>query len=203
MTAINIWRNSILGKWNTGARRLLLAAGTSIVILARSAKTDTKYVFAGFRNDTNWPDGAPWLLSLVQSVLSVTALDVVYHTTEEMPNLRLNALRALLYTVVVGGGTILDAAGDIAILAMVLRAMSSRAVAATVGLLVSGCFVNGFSASITSVSRLFAMARDRDVVFDEFLEHFSPCHNVPVDFILFCYVQRLLRVVLLGPDRGV
>lgn len=78
---------------------------TSIVLLAKSAKTDAAYVFTNFNNETHWPDGIAWILGLLQSALSLTAFDVVLHMTEEMPNPRRDAPRALLYAIAVGGVT--------------------------------------------------------------------------------------------------
>lgn len=121
-TAVNIWGNKILGKWNTGAckYRITLTTGvtnlsvywsifgvlvTSIVLLAKSSKTDARYVFTSFNNETNWPNGVAWILGLLQSALSLTAFDVVLHMTEEMPNPRRDAPRALVYAIAVGGVT--------------------------------------------------------------------------------------------------
>lgn len=76
------------------------------------------------------------------------------------------------------------------IVAMLLRATQSRAAATIISLMLSGCFINGSSASVTSASRLmFAMARDaRGIVFHSFFKHIAPHLNVLARAILFCYV---------------
>ncbi|KAM0741843.1 hypothetical protein ACQRIT_004700 [Beauveria bassiana] len=219
-TAINIWGNNILGRWNTGALywSILGVVVTSIVLLAKSAKTDAKYVFTEFKNETNWPDGVAWILGLVQSALSLTAYDVVLHMTEEMPNPRGDAPRALIYAIAVGGLTgflfilvilfcladptsVLTAPGNMPIVAMVLRATQSRAAACIISLMISVCFINGSSASITSVSRLlFAMARDRGIIFHDFFAHITPHLNVPLRPILLCYGFNVcFGLLYLGP----
>ncbi len=78
---------------------------TSVVLLAKSTKREVEYVFTDFNNETNWPDGVAWTLGLLQSALSLTAFDVVLHMTEEMPNPRRDAPRALIYAIAVGGVT--------------------------------------------------------------------------------------------------
>lgn len=77
----------------------------SIVLLAMSEKTDAKFVFADFENQTGWPDGLSWILGLLQSALSLIASDVVLHMTEEMPNPSRDSPRALIYAILVGGVT--------------------------------------------------------------------------------------------------
>ncbi len=75
------------------------------------------------------------------------------------------------------------------IVAMLLRATQGRAAATIISLMLSGCFINGLSASITSASRLvIAMARDGGIIFHSFFEHIATRLNVPVRAILFCYV---------------
>ncbi|KAM3428018.1 hypothetical protein MY4824_009084 [Beauveria thailandica] len=219
-TAINIWGNNILGRWNTGALywSILGVVVTSIVLLANSAKTDAKYVFTEFKNETNWPNGVAWILGLVQSALSLTGFDVVLHMTEEMPNPRRDAPRALIYTIAVGGLTgflfilvilfclsdptsVVSAPGSMPIVAMVLRATQSRAAASIISLMISVCFINGSSASITSVSRLlFAMARDRGIIFHNFFAHITPHLDVPLRPILLCYGFNVcFGLLYLGP----
>ncbi len=91
--------------------------------------------------------------------------------------------------------------GNMPIVAMVLRATHSRAAAAIISLMLGGCFINGSSASITSASRLmFAMARDRGIIFHEFFELIAPTLNVPVRAILFCYGFNIcFGLLYLGP----
>lgn len=87
------------------------------------------------------------------------------------------------------------------IIEMVLQATKSRAAATILSLMLGICFVNGSSASITSASRLlFAMARDRGIVFHGFFSHIQPGLNVPVRTILFCFVFNVcFGLLYLGP----
>ncbi|KAM3505973.1 hypothetical protein MY11210_007748 [Beauveria gryllotalpidicola] len=211
------WRKPVVSRalyWS-----ILGVVVTSIVLLAKSAKTDAEYVFTKFKNETNWPDGVAWILGLVQSALSLTGFDVVLHMTEEMPNPRRDAPRALIYTIAVGGLTsflfilvilfcltdptsVLTAPGNMPIVAMVLRATQSRAAACIISLMISVCFINGSSASITSVSRLlFAMARDRGIIFHDFFAYITPRLDVPIRSILLCYGFNVcFGLLYLGPS---
>ncbi|PMB64507.1 Choline transport protein [Beauveria bassiana] len=101
--------------------------------------------------------------------------------TEEMPNPRGDAPRALIYAIAVGGLT--------------------RAAACIISLMISVCFINGSSASITSVSRLlFAMARDRGIIFHDFFAHITPHLNVPLRPILLCYIFNVcFGLLYVGP----
>lgn len=87
------------------------------------------------------------------------------------------------------------------IVAMVLRATHSRAAAAIISLMLSVCFINGSSASITSASRLlYAMARDRGIIYPDFFGHIAPRLHVPVRAILLCYGFNVcFGLLYLGP----
>ncbi len=124
-TAGNIWGNKILGRWNDAActcsrlpRAFCVPALTfavswsilavviiSIVVLATSEKTSGAYVFGSFQNSTGWPDGISWILGLLQSALSLIGFDAALHMTEEMPRPSVDAPRAILYAIAVGGVT--------------------------------------------------------------------------------------------------
>ena len=84
---------------------ILSFAIISIVLLSMSDKTDAKFVFTTFQNETGWPDGMAWILGLLQSALSLIGFDVVLHMTEEMPNPSRDAPRAMMYAIGVGGTT--------------------------------------------------------------------------------------------------
>ncbi|KAK3177553.1 hypothetical protein K4F52_009695 [Lecanicillium sp. MT-2017a] len=219
-TAVNIWGNKILGKWNTAALYWSISGAViiSIVLLAMADKTDPAYVFTSFENQTGWPDGLSWILGLLQSALSLIAFDVVLHMTEEMPNPRRDCPRALIYSIAVGGVTgllfilailfcltdpesILDTPTQMPIVEMLLRATASRAGTTVMSLMLAICFINGSNASITSASRLlYAMARDRGIIFHGYFSHISPGLNVPVRTIAVCYVFNVcFGLLYLGP----
>ncbi|EXU97113.1 amino acid permease family protein [Metarhizium robertsii] len=219
-TVVNIWGNKILGKWNDGALywSILGVVVISIVLLSMSEKTDADFVFTNFQNTTGWPDGISWILGLLQSALSLIGFDVVLHMTEEMPNPSRDSPRALIYAILVGGVTgtlfilailfcfndpeaILGTTTGMPIVEIILRATKNRAATTVLSLMLAVCFVNGSNASITSASRLmYAMARDRGVVFHGFFSHIEPKLNVPVRTILFCYLFNVcFGLLYLGP----
>lgn len=87
------------------------------------------------------------------------------------------------------------------IVELILQATKSRAAATILSLMLAVCFINGTNASITSVSRLlYAMARDRGIVFHNYFAHIQAGLNVPVRTIMFCFVFNILFGLLyLGP----
>ncbi|KAJ4854698.1 amino acid permease domain-containing protein [Trichoderma breve] len=219
-TVANIWGNRILGKWNDAALywSIFGVVIISIVLLSMSDKTSAEFVFTDFNNETGWSDGMAWILGLLQSALSLIAFDVVLHMTEEMPNPSRDAPRAMLYSIVIGGvtgfafilvmlfclvdpDTILSTPTGMPIVELILQATKSRAAATILSLMLSVCFINGTNASITSVSRLlYAMARDRGIVFHNYFAHIQSGLNVPVRTIMFCFVFNILFGLLyLGP----
>ena len=77
----------------------------SIVLLSTSKKTKADFVFTEFQNETGWSDGMAWILGLLQSALSLIGFDAALHMTEEMPRPSVDAPRAIMYAVAVGGVT--------------------------------------------------------------------------------------------------
>ncbi|KAH8123490.1 amino acid transporter-like protein [Trichoderma asperelloides] len=219
-TVANIWGNRILGRWNDAALYWSIFGFVviSIVLLSMSDKTSAEFVFTDFNNETGWSDGMAWILGLLQSALSLIAFDVVLHMTEEMPNPSRDAPRAMMYSIVIGGitgfgfilvilfclvdaETVLATSTGMPIVELILQATKSRAAATILSLMLAVCFINGTNASITSVSRLlYAMARDRGIVFHNYFAHIQAGLNVPVRTIMFCFVFNILFGLLyLGP----
>jgi choline transport protein len=87
------------------------------------------------------------------------------------------------------------------IVEMFLQSTGSRAGTTVLALMLSVCFINGTSASITSASRLlYAMARDKGIPFYGFFDHIQKGLNVPVRTILLCFVFNVIFGLLyLGP----
>jgi amino acid transporter len=97
--------------------------------------------------------------------------------------------------------TILATPTGMPIVELILQATKSRAAATILSLMLAVCFINGTNASITSVSRLlYAMARDRGIVYHNYFAHIQAGLNVPVRTIMFCFVFNILFGLLyLGP----
>ena len=88
---------------------------------------------------------------------------------------------------------ILETATGMPIVEMFLQSTGSRAAATILALMLSICFINGTSASITSASRLlYAMARDKGIIFHGFFDHIQKGLDVPVRTIVLCYVFNIL-----------
>ncbi|KAG7107530.1 Choline transport protein like [Verticillium longisporum] len=220
-TAGNIWGNKILGKWNDLALAwsILGVVVISIVLLSMSDKSSAEYVFTSFNNESGWSDGMSWILGLLQSALSLVGFDVVLHMTEEMPNPSRDAPRAMVYAIAVGGvtglafilvmlfcltdpATVLASPTGMPIVELILQATKSRAGTCVLTLMLGVCFINGCNASVTSASRLlFAMARDKGIVFPNYFSHITPGLNVPVRTILLCFgFNVLFSLPYLGPS---
>ncbi|KAI1140280.1 amino acid transporter [Hypoxylon sp. FL0543] len=220
-TASNIYGNRVLGRWNDAALywSLLGVVVISIVLLATSDKNGARFVFAEFRNETGWSDGMAWILGLLQSALSLIGFDAALHMTEEMPSPAVDAPRAILYAVVVGGVTgvafilvilfcitdpeaVLSTPTNMPIAELILQGTGSRAAATVLTLMLAVCFINGTNGCVTSSSRLlYAMARDKGIVYHNYFAHISPGLDVPVRTITFTFVFNVLFGLLyLGPS---
>ncbi|EGU79039.1 amino acid/polyamine transporter I [Fusarium oxysporum f. sp. albedinis] len=203
-TVGNVWGNKILGRWNDMALywSVLSVVIMSIILLSMSPKTDARQVFTEFRNETGWSDGVAWILGLLQSALSLIGFDVVLHLTEEMPNPSRDAPRAMMLAIVIGDpATILASNTGMPIVELFLQSTKSRAAATILALMLSVCFINGTSASITSASRLlYAMARDKGIICHNYFAHIEPKLDVPVRTITLCFIFNVLFGLLyLGP----
>ncbi|KAI0896505.1 amino acid transporter [Annulohypoxylon nitens] len=220
-TGANIWGNRILGRWNDAALywSLLGVVIISIVLLATSDKNDARYVFAEFDNETGWSDGMAWILGLLQSALSLIGFDAALHMTEEMPRPAEDAPRAIIYAVIVGGvtgvafilvilfcitdpDTVLNTPTNMPIAELILQGTKSRAAATILTLMLAVCFINGTNGCVTSSSRLlYAMARDKGIVYHRYFAHITPKLDVPVRTIIFTFVFNVLFGLLyLGPS---
>ncbi|KAF5007723.1 hypothetical protein FDECE_5971 [Fusarium decemcellulare] len=220
-TVANVFGNRILGRWNDAALAwsILGVVVIGIVLLAMSDKSNAKFVFTEFDNQTGWSDGMAWILGLLQSALSLIGFDVVLHMAEEMPNPARDAPRAMIYAIAVGGVTggafilimlfclpdltaITETATGMPIVEMIHLATKSRAATTVLTLMLSICFINGTNASMTSASRLiFSMARDGGIVFPKFFSLIQPGLNVPTRAILVCYFFNVaFGLLYLGPS---
>ncbi|KAI1332813.1 choline transport protein [Xylariaceae sp. FL0255] len=220
-TAANIWGNRILGRWNDAALywSLLAVLVISIVILATSDKNDAHYVFAEYSNETGWSDGVAWILGLLQSALSLIGFDAALHLSEEMPTPAIDAPRAILYAVIVGGVTgllfiivilfsitdptrVLGTPTKMPISELIYQATGSRAAATILTLALAICFINGTNGCVTSSSRLlYAMARDKGIVYHKYFAHINPRLDVPVRTIIFTFIfNALFGLLYLGPS---
>ncbi|KAK6951328.1 hypothetical protein Daesc_007861 [Daldinia eschscholtzii] len=220
-TGSNIWGNRILGRWNDAALywSLLGVVVISIVLLTTSDKNGAEFVFAEFQNETGWSDGMAWILGLLQSALSLIGFDAALHMTEEMPRPAVDAPRAIIYAVVVGGvtgvafilvilfcitdpDTVLNTPTKMPIAELILQGTGSRAAATILTLMLAVCFINGTNGCVTSSSRLlYAMARDKGIVYHKYFAHITPKLDVPVRTIALTFVFNILFGLLyLGPS---
>ncbi|KAM5360297.1 hypothetical protein ACJZ2D_013856 [Fusarium nematophilum] len=216
----NIFCNRILGAWNNLALywSIMSVIIISIILLSMSDKTDADFVFTNFTNETGWSDGMSWMLGLLQPALSLIGFDAVLHMTEEMPSPSQDAPLAMIYAVGVGGTTgtafilvLLYCLTDLALVVatptgmplteLALQATGSRAAACIMSCMMAICFVHGTNGSVTSASRLlYAMARDRGIIFHNYFSHINPTLEVPVRTIMLSWVFNVLFGLLyLGP----
>ncbi|KAF4957262.1 hypothetical protein FSARC_11358 [Fusarium sarcochroum] len=138
--------------------------------------------------------------------------------TEEMPTPSRDAPLAMVYAVGVGGttGTIFvlvmlfcltDLQGIVAtstglpIVELILQATGSRAGTTFLTLMLAICFIHGTNGSITSASRLlYAMARDKGVLYHDYFSHIHPKWEVPIRTIVLTWVfNAFFGLLYLGP----
>ncbi|KAI1861404.1 uncharacterized protein JN550_010784 [Neoarthrinium moseri] len=219
-TGANIFGNGVLGRWNDAALywSLLAVVIISIVILSTSEKNGADYVFTNFENSTGWSDGMSWMLGLLQSALSLIGFDASIHMAEEMPKPSEDVPRAMMYAVMVGGATgiifilvilfcitdpntVLSTNTNMPISELILQATGSRAAATILTLMLAVCFINGTNGCVTSSSRLlYAMARDKGIVYHDYFARIAPGFDVPIRTIIFTFVFNILFGLLyLGP----
>ncbi|KXJ85718.1 amino acid/polyamine transporter I [Microdochium bolleyi] len=212
MTAVNIWGNRILGRWNDVALfwSVVGVIVISIILLAMSPKATADFVFTQFDNTTGWPDGMAWLLGLLQPALSLIGFDVVMHMAEEMPNPSRDVPMAMLGFIFIlvtlfcltDLDTLLASVTGVPIAELILQSTQSRGAATFLNLLMAVCFINGTSASITSASRLLmAMARDKGTPYSHYFSRISRTLDVPVHSVVACTIFNLIfGLLFLGPS---
>ncbi|KAF5262505.1 hypothetical protein FOXYS1_6774 [Fusarium oxysporum] len=212
-TVGNVWGNKILGCWNDMALywSVLSVVIMSIILLSMSPKTDARQVFTEFRNETGWSDGVAWILGLLQSALSLIGFDVSLAVSRKLPHPftlwpLLTWFSGFLFILVIlfcltDPATILASNTGMPIVELFLQSTKSRAAATILALMLSVCFINGTSASITSASRLlYAMARDKGIICHNYFAHIEPKLDVPVRTITLCFIFNVLFGLLyLGP----
>ncbi|CEH15133.1 choline transporter [Ceraceosorus bombacis] len=60
------------------------------------------FVFGNFANRTGWPDGAAWILGLLQSTFGLVGVDGVSHLVEELPRPHRTAPLAMILAPIIG-----------------------------------------------------------------------------------------------------
>lgn len=87
------------------------------------------------------------------------------------------------------------------VIELILQATGSRAATCFISLMLAVCFVHGTNGSVTSASRLlYAMARDKGIVYSQYFSHIHPKLEVPVRTILLTYVFNIaFGLLYLGP----
>lgn len=87
------------------------------------------------------------------------------------------------------------------IIELILQATGSRAGTCFISLMLAICFIHGTNGSVTSASRLlYAMARDKGIVFHDYFSHISPTLEVPVRTIMLSFVfNTFFGLLYLGP----
>ncbi|KAK6515554.1 hypothetical protein TWF506_007884 [Arthrobotrys conoides] len=66
-------------------------------------KQSAEWVFGQFINNTNWPDGFGYLLGLLPIVYSMSGFDNAAHLAEELEDPEVNAPKAMVGSVAIGG----------------------------------------------------------------------------------------------------
>lgn len=98
--------------------------------------------------------------------------------------------------------TILGTSTHMPITEMIYQASKSRAAAVVLTVMLGVCFINGTMGCITSASRLlYAMARDKGMVFPSVFGRVHKSLDVPIEAILLTYSFNLcFGLLYLGPS---
>lgn len=96
---------------------------------------------------------------------------------------------------------VLSTSTGMPIVELIFQSTGSRAAGCVMSLMLAICFINGTSACTTSVSRLmYAMARDKGIIYHKYFAHIDPKLDVPVRTIMFSFIFNVLFGLLyLGP----
>lgn len=123
-----------------------------------------------------------------------------------LTRLVLNHRRGLLFILVilfciVDPAEVIGTATGMPIVELIFQSTGSRVAGCIMSAMLAICFINGTSACTTSVSRLiYAMARDKGIIYPHYFAHIDPRLNVPVRTIMISFVfNAAFGLLYLGP----
>ncbi|KAF2476960.1 uncharacterized protein BDR25DRAFT_370795 [Lindgomyces ingoldianus] len=140
---------------------------------------------------------------------SLIRYNIVMHMTKEMLRLSEEASRVIMFTICAGGvmgtafilvmlfsltdlETMLNISTHMRITEIIFQATNNRGATVVLAVLLGMCFLDGTIGCITSVSRrLYAIARDKRIVFPSFFRCFRKGHDVPFAAIMLCFFFNL------------
>ncbi|KAL1873623.1 hypothetical protein VTK73DRAFT_810 [Phialemonium thermophilum] len=169
------------------------------------------FVYGDFINTTGWPDGAAWLLGLLQGAFALTGFDATVHMIEEIPRPQVEGPKIMLLTICIGTFTgfvflscqlfvltdidavISSAAGPL--LEILYQATRSRGGATCLLLFPLVCMLFTTTSLMTTSSRMsYAFARDRGLPFSRVLAKV----HLDLDVPLYALAWTVAWVVVFG-----
>ncbi|PWN44142.1 hypothetical protein IE81DRAFT_321539 [Ceraceosorus guamensis] len=103
---VNVFGAKILDPINRAALIWSLLGVFLILVTTLSVSSPVyqpaSFVFGNFANRTGWPDGAAWILGLLQSTFGLVGVDGVSHLVEELPRPHRNAPLAMILAPIIG-----------------------------------------------------------------------------------------------------
>ncbi|EWC48442.1 hypothetical protein DRE_02211 [Drechslerella stenobrocha 248] len=189
-----------------------------VFLVLGERKQSAEFVFATFINNTGWPNGFSYLLGFLPIVYSMTGFDNAAHLAEELEDPEVNAPKAMIGSVAIGGisGLIFSIimlfciqdvgaalAADQPYVKMFVDLFKST-LGGCLFITIVGVPINMFAAaSITaSSSRLaWAMACDGALPGGKYFSRLSKARQVPVrTIILSGLLQASLGIIAFGND---
>lgn len=210
---INAFSNRLLPYFNKAAFLWSLAGFTIICITVLACATPNyqpgSFVFGGFINQVNWPDGLSWLLGLLQGAFALTGFDATIHMIEEIPNPTVEGPKIMIYAILIGMFTgfiflvclmfvitdvdmvIESAAGPL--LQILYDATDNKAGAVCLLMFPIVCMLFTTTSIMTTSSRMsYAFARDRGLPFSRVFAQIHPGLDVPLNSLIWTTVWVII-----------
>lgn len=186
-----------------------------IALLAASdIKQSSSVVFLEWVNQTGWDNGVAFLLAVGQGMYSFMCLDAATHLSDQLQNPSRDVPRAILGAVVIGLVTIIPysvailfsthefapiLASDLPILEVYHQALSSRAGATALAVILLFINIGGCTVALIGVSYLIrAFARDNGIPFSKVFSKIHPNLQMPVNAMIlnaiFLIIYGLLYI---------
>ncbi|KAH8912439.1 gaba permease [Coniochaeta sp. PMI_546] len=190
----------------------------SITVLACASPNyqSGEFVYGNFINEVGWPDGAAWLLGLLQGAFALTGFDATVHMIEEIPRPHIQGPRIMLYCIIIGMVTgwiflscLLFVVKDIEqaiaspegpLLQIFMDATNNRAGSTCLLMFPLVCMLFTTTTLVCTSSRMsYAFARDRGMPFSSTFAKVHPTLDVPLNALLWtCGWVVVFGCILLG-----
>ncbi|GAB7350069.1 hypothetical protein MBLNU459_g0738t1 [Dothideomycetes sp. NU459] len=202
-----------------------LAMLISVGVRSNLSFQPASFAFGKWLNETGWSDGVVWFIGLVQAAYGLTAMDSVIHMTEELPNPRTNAPRAIWLAVLLGAITgflfmvvclfciqnlddTINSPTGLPFLQLVQDTVGLQGAAALIVLFIFNGLGQGISVATTASRLTWGFARDGGLPWSNYLARVNKTWKVPpqalwaqgiligVIGVLYLFANTVLEAIL-------